>query len=59
MARTERVLSYLPRTFRPFPQPSVLYTVVDAAGKQMDEVDNLLSVLMQAHWVDYADKGAD
>ncbi|MGD2076747.1 MAG: hypothetical protein PVH18_00040 [Chloroflexota bacterium] len=59
MARTERVLSYLPRIYRPYPLPSVLYTVASAAGTQMDEVDNLLSVLMQAHWVDYADKGSD
>ncbi len=59
MGRTERILSYLPKTtFRSYPRPPLLFTVVDAIGQPLLEVDNLLAEAMRAHWVDFADLGA-
>ena len=58
MGKTERILSYLPPTFRPYPRPSLLYSVVDAVGQRLLEADNLLFEAMRGHWVDFADQGA-
>src|SRR5271169_6045314 len=55
---TDRILGYLPPTFRAVPQPTALYAVVDAFGQQLLEAENSLGAVMLAHWVDQADKGA-
>jgi hypothetical protein len=64
MGKTERILSYLPPLYRPYPQPplfrrapSLLYLMTDAVGRLMGEADELLVTVMRAHWVDFADKG--
>lgn len=59
MGKTERILSYLPPTFERRPGPSLLFTVVDAVGRQMAKADDLLVTVMRAHWVDFADKGGN
>src|SRR5262245_48091671 len=65
MGKTQRILSYLPATFQPYPatlppdqRHSVLFSVVDAAGRRLQEADNLLVEVMRAHWADFADEGA-
>jgi hypothetical protein len=58
MGKTERILSYLPPTFSPYPRPSLLFTVTDAVGQRLLEADNLLVEVMRAHWVDFADQRA-
>jgi hypothetical protein len=57
--KTDRILSYLPPTFRAAPRPTALYSVVDAFGSQLQEAENSLAGVMMSHWVDYADRGSD
>ena len=57
--KTERILSYLPGTFRASPQRSALHALVDAFGTELLNAENSLAAIMQAHWVDHADRGAD
>ncbi|MEO8956356.1 MAG: hypothetical protein ABI396_04190 [Ktedonobacteraceae bacterium] len=57
--KTDRILSYLPTTFRAFPRPTALYSVVDAFGSELLKAENSLAALMLTHWVDHADRGAD
>ena len=58
-AKTERILSYLPPTFRALPPPTALFAVVDAAGEQLLQAENSLGAVMLSHWVDHADRGAE
>jgi hypothetical protein len=57
--KTERILGYLPGTFRPGPRPSALDAVVGAFGDELEWGENSLVAVMQAHWVDQADRAAD
>ncbi|MDO3379159.1 hypothetical protein [Geoalkalibacter halelectricus] len=57
--KTERILSYLPRTFRALPRPSVLHSLVDAFGAELLKGENSLAAVMLSHWVDHADRGAE
>lgn len=57
--KTERILGYLPKSFRPDPQKSALHAVVDAFGNELLDAENSLSAVMQAHWVDHADLFAE
>lgn len=57
--KTERILGYLPRTFRALPKPSALYSVVDAFGGELLQGENSLAALMLAHWVEHADRGEE
>jgi hypothetical protein len=57
--KTDRILSYLPGTFRALPQPTALYSVVDAFGSELLQAENSLAAFMAAHWVDHADRGAE
>ena len=57
--KTDRILGYLPRTFRALPRPNTLYSVVDAFGNELQQAENASAALMIAHWVDLADHGAE
>ena len=57
--KTDRILSYLPGTFRALPRPTALYSVVDAFGGELLNAENSLAAIMAAHWVDHADRGAE
>jgi hypothetical protein len=61
--KTDRILSYLPGTFRallPFTgQPSALYAIADAAGRELQLGENKLAQVMLSHWVDTADRNAE
>src|SRR5262249_60901733 len=57
--KTDRILGYLPSTFRALPRPTALYAVVDAVGGELLTAENSLAAVMQAHWVDHADRGAE
>lgn len=57
--KTDRILSYLPGTFQALPRPTALYSVVDAFGNELLLAENSLAAVMQAHWVDHADRGAE
>ena len=59
MTKTERILSYLPGTFRPAPQLSAMRAIADAFGTELQKAENSLAAIMQAHWVDHADRGAE
>jgi hypothetical protein len=57
--KTDRILSYLPPTFRALPRPTGLFAVVDSAGEQLLQAENSLGAVMLSHWVDHADRGAE
>ena len=57
--KTDRILSYLPGTFRALPRPTALYALADTFGNELQQAENSLAALMMAHWVDHADKGAE
>lgn len=57
--KTDRILSYLPSTFRALPKPTALHSVADAFGNELLQAENSLAALMLAHWVDHADRGAE
>lgn len=57
--KTERILSYLPGTFRALPGASALRAVAAAFGGELQAGENSLAALMRAHWVDHADRGAE
>jgi hypothetical protein len=54
--KTDRILSYLPSTFRAQPRPTALYSVADAFGAELQSAENGLAAVMQSHWVDHADR---
>ena len=56
--KTDRILGYLPRTFHAQPPQSALRAVADAFGQELQRGENILAEVMQAHWVDFADRGA-
>jgi hypothetical protein len=57
--KTDRILSYLPGTFRALPKPTALYAFADAFGGELQGAENSLAALMMAHWVDHADRGEE
>lgn len=57
--KTDRILSYLPGTFRALPKPTALHSTVDAFGNELQQAENSLAAVMISHWVDHADRGAD
>lgn len=57
--KTDRILSYLPSTFKALPRPSALYSLADAFGRELQWAENSLAAIMSAHWVDHADRGAE
>ncbi|VAW30254.1 hypothetical protein MNBD_CHLOROFLEXI01-3942 [hydrothermal vent metagenome] len=57
--KTDRILSYLPTTFRTQPRGQTLYSVVDPFGKELQDGENSLAAVMQSHWVDFADLQAE
>ncbi len=57
--KSDRILSYLPGTFKRLPQKSALFAIVDAFGGELLQAENSLAAIMQAHWVDHADRGSD
>ena len=56
--KTDRILSYLPGTFRPDLRRSALRAVADAFGTQLQHAENSLAAIMAAHWAKHADRGA-
>jgi hypothetical protein len=58
-SKTERILSYLPRTFQTVPRPPVLFPVADAFGNELLRGENSLAEIMLSHWVDFADQNAE
>lgn len=57
--KSDRILSYLPGTFKRQPQKSALFAIVDTFGRELLQAENSLAAIMQAHWVDHADRGTD
>jgi hypothetical protein len=57
--KTDRILGYLPSTFRALPRPNALYSTTDAFGGELQGAENSLAAVMQAHWVDHADLFAE
>ncbi|NJL09651.1 MAG: hypothetical protein HC908_03945, partial [Calothrix sp. SM1_7_51] len=57
--KTDRILSYLPGTFRVSSRATVLFAFIDAFGRELLSAENSLAEIMTAHWVDYADRGSN
>jgi hypothetical protein len=54
--KTDRIATYLPSTFKKRPRGQTLHSVIDAYGRELQDAENSLAAVMQAHWVDYADR---
>jgi hypothetical protein len=54
--KSDRIVSYLPSTFKKQPRGQTLHAVVDAFGRELQDAENSLAAVMQSHWVDYADR---
>jgi hypothetical protein len=54
--KTDRMVSYLPSTFKKQPRGQTLHVVMDAYGRELQDAENSLAAVMQSHWVDYADR---
>ena len=59
ITKTDRIIGYLPPTFRALPRPTALYPVIDAFGTQLLEAESSLGAVMLSHWADYADRGSE
>lgn len=57
--KTDKIVSYLPGTFRASERQSALRAFVEAFGAELLRAENSLAEVMQSHWVDHADKGSD
>lgn len=57
--KTERIIGYLPSTFRAVPRTTATFAVADAFGTELLHAENSLAALMSAHWVDHADRAAE
>src|SRR5207244_1450794 len=61
--KTDRILSYLPGTFRAqLPvtgAQSALYAIADTFGSELQQAENRLAEIMLSHWVDTADRKAE
>lgn len=57
--KTDRILNYLPGTFRVSDRATVLFALIDAFGRELLAAENSLAEIMTAHWVDYADRGSN
>jgi hypothetical protein len=58
-SKTDRILGYLPGTFRPASRQSALRALADAFGTELQQAENSLAAIMAAHWVKHADRGAE
>lgn len=58
VTKTNRILSYLPSTFRTQPPAVVLKQLVDTFGQDLLKAENSLAEILAAHFVDYADRAA-
>jgi len=56
--KTDRILGLLPGTFAPRPAPTALLALLGAFGDELQAAENHLAEVLQAHWVDLADRGA-
>ncbi|MDB9527106.1 hypothetical protein PN498_13980 [Oscillatoria sp. CS-180] len=56
VTKTNRILSYLPSTFRTQPAATVLKQLIDTFGQDLLAADNSLAEILAAHFVDYADR---
>ena len=58
VTKTDRILSYLPSTFRTEPPAPVLKQLIETFGQELLVAENNLAEILAAHFVDYADRGA-
>jgi hypothetical protein len=56
--KTDRILSYLPRTFLPAARQSALRAIAASVGNELQAGEVALARILQSHWVDSADRGA-
>jgi len=58
MSRIERISGRLPRLYQAYEKKSLFYILLQSIDKQLSELEEGITDLMKAHWVDIA-KGAD
>jgi len=54
MERTLRILDRFPHFYKTWDNDSLIYRIVVALGKRLDESDNELTRILRGHWVDTA-----
>jgi len=56
MKRTQRILDRFPSFYKTWDKNSIIFNMVHALGKRLDEAEKDLYAIMLAHWVDKASK---
>ena len=54
MERTRRILERLPLFYRVWDENSIVYNLIFALGKRLDEADKEITAILRSHWVDTA-----
>jgi len=54
MERVERICNRLPRFYKHWEKNSLLFNILNAVSKQLDETEDKITDVMKAHWVDAA-----
>jgi len=54
MERTQRILDRLPLFYRAWDENSIVYNLIFALGKRLDEADKEVTAILRSHWVDTA-----
>jgi hypothetical protein len=54
MSRTQRIGNRLQRFYKHWQKDSLIFSLLHSVSKQIDEIDEEITALMKAHWVDTA-----
>ncbi len=54
MPKTEDIIRYLPDIYGASEKETLLFKVIDAFGKRLQEIEDNLIEIMRTHWVDHA-----
>jgi hypothetical protein len=52
MERTKRMLDRLPLFYRSWDRDSLIFNLLFAMGKRLDEADKEVTTILRSHWVD-------
>jgi hypothetical protein len=57
LSKADRIIDRCPRFYKGWERTSLLSTLINAVSNELDKVDDALTNLLQAHWVDTANEG--
>lgn len=56
MDRVEKICNRLPRFYKHWKKDSLIFSLLSAVSKQLDETEEKITDMMKAHWVDTAEE---